>query len=171
VLPHLPPALYALAYPKKHTPLVSGSIPDLIASGSASGSSSGSNPAVSHSDASTVSGLTTPTPTKPPPSGRGAYMANLTPIASLTALDRPNVKIKDLIGTTTPPKTADGTEMCLSFHLRGGCWSNCRRAANHTSVLTTPDIQKLHQYVNRRLTAITPAPSPPTPSGPPATPP
>jgi hypothetical protein len=171
VLPHLPPALYALAYPKKHTPLVSGSIPDLIASGSASGSSSGSNPTASHSDASTVSGLTTPTPTKPPPSGRGAYMANLAPVASITTLDRPTVKIKDLIGTTTPPKTADGTEMCLSFHLRGGCWSNCRRAANHTSVLTTPDIHKLQQYVNRRLTAITPAPPPPTPSGPPATPP
>jgi hypothetical protein len=173
VLPHLPPALYALAYPKKQTPWVSGAIPDLIASGSASNSSSGGTPTTGHSDASTVSGLTTPTPTKPPPSGRGAYMANLNPVTSLTALDRSAVKIKDLIGTTTPPKTADGTEMCLSFHLRGGCWSNCRRAANHINVLTTSDIQKLHQYVTRRLAAITPAPTPaPTiPSGPPAAPP
>jgi len=118
VLSHLPPSLYALAYPKRHTPLVDGSIPGLIASGSALDSSSGSGPANSHGDASTVSGLTTPTPTKPPPpSGRGAYMANLTPFASLTTLDHPNVKIKDLIGTTSPPKTADGTKKCLSFHL------------------------------------------------------
>jgi hypothetical protein len=83
VLTHLPPSLYALAYPKRHTPLVDGSIPGLIASGSASGFSSGSDPANSHGTASTVSVLTTPPPTKPPPSGRGAYMANLTPVTSL----------------------------------------------------------------------------------------
>jgi hypothetical protein len=115
VLPHLPLALYALAYPKRQTPWLSGAIPDLIASGSASGSSSGGTPATSHSDASTVSGLTTPTPTKPPPSGRGAYMANLTPVTSLTALDRTTVKIKDLIGTTTPPKMAMALKCAYLF--------------------------------------------------------
>ena len=29
------------------------------------------------------------------------------------------------------PKNAQGTEMCLSYHVLGFCWSNCARAADH----------------------------------------
>jgi len=66
------------------------------------------------------------------------------------------------MGTAPPPKMADGTEMCLSFHLRGGCWSNCRRAANHAATLSANDLQRLRQYLTRRFAALTP---PPTVSG------
>ena len=157
VIPHLPPSLYQLANPKR--PQTSDSVPGLVSAGSAS-QSSGS----SVGDASTVSGLTTPTHsgTPPTPPGRGAFITNLTPHESITSLDRPQTKIKDIMGTAPPPKMADGTEMCLSFHLRGGCWSNCRRAANHAVTLSANDLQRLRQYLTRRFAALTP---PPTVSG------
>lgn len=157
VIPHLPPSLYQLANPKR--PQASDSVPGLVSAGSAS-QSSGS----SVGDASTVSGLTTPTHsgTPPTPPGRGAFITNLTPHESITSLDRPQTKIKDIMGTAPPPKMADGTEMCLSFHLRGGCWSNCRRAANHAVTLSANDLQRLRQYLTRRFAALTP---PPTVSG------
>jgi hypothetical protein len=59
VLPHLPPALYQLAYPKK-PPHISGDnalIPGLIATGSASGSSASGSSSGSSDAASTISGL------------------------------------------------------------------------------------------------------------------
>jgi len=158
-LPHLPPSLYQLAYPKKQTtPLNDTFPPGLILSGSASGTSSGSS-----GDASTVSGLTgSGAAQPPPPGGRGAYISNLAPIPSIIALDKPGVKLRDLIGTTAPPKMTNGTDMCLSYHLRKGCWSNCRRATNHVSTLSAVETQRLQSYITQRLAALTP-PSP-TPS-------
>jgi len=161
VLPHLPPPLYALAYPKKTHPASDGSIPGLIPGGSASGSSSSGSSAGFSSDASTISGITTPT-TKPPPSGRGSYITNLQPNATITAQDKPNIKLKDIISNAPPPKMDDGTELCLSYHLRGGCWSNCRRANTHAQTLSNPERQRLTQYLTRRFAALaTPATPPP----------
>jgi len=161
VLPHLPPPLYALAYPKKTHPASDGSIPGLIPGGSASGSSSSGSSAGFSSDASTISGITTPT-TKPPPSGRGSYITNLQPNATITAQDKPNIKLKDIISNAPPPKMDDGTELCLSYHLRGGCWSNCRRASTHAQTLSNPEVQRLTQYLTRRFaTLATSATQPP----------
>jgi len=158
VIPHLPPSLYQLAHPKRPQPS-SDSVPGLVSTGSAS-QSSGS----SISDASSMSGLTTPSQagTQPPPTGRGAFILNLTRDESLIALDRPQTKLKDILGTAPPPKMTDGSEMCLSYHLRGGCWSNCKRAANHAASLSANDIQRLKQYLTRRFATLTP---PPTVSG------
>jgi hypothetical protein len=84
---------------------------------------------------------------------------NLTRHDSLTSMDRPQTKIKDIFGTAPPPKVADGTEMCLSFHLRGGFWSNCRRAANHAATLSANDLQGLKQYLTRSFATLTPLPT------------
>jgi len=161
VLPHLPPPLYALAYPKKTHPSSDGSIPGLIPGGSASGSSNSGSSAGLSSDASTISGITTPT-IKPPPSGRGSYITNLQPNATITAQDKPNIKLKDIISNAPPPKMDDGNELCLSYHLRGGCWSNCRRASTHAQTLSNPEVQRLTQYLTRRFaTLATSATQPP----------
>jgi len=159
VIPHLPPSLYQLAHPKRPQSAHSDSIPGLVATGSAS-QSSGS----SISDASSMSGLTTPSHagTQPSPTGRGAFILNLTRDESLIALDRPQTKLKEILGTAPPPKMTDGSEMCLSYHLRGGCWSNCKRAANHSASLPANDIHRLKQYLTRRFATLTP---PPTVSG------
>ena len=166
VLPRLPPTLYHLAYPKRVPPENPSSFPGLISTGSASGSSSGSSGSGSDA-ASLISGLTgTSSHGRPPPTGgRGAYVANLNVLPALQALDKADIKIKDIMGTTSPPKMANGTEICLSYHLRGGCWTNCRRANNHQQTLTTEDIQRLSQYLTRRTVALQPAPAPANTSG------
>jgi hypothetical protein len=166
ILPRLPPTLYHLAYPKRVTQDNSASLPGLITTGSASGSSSGSTGSGGDA-ASLISGLTgTSSHGKPPPTGgRGAYVANLHVLPALQALDKPDIKIKDIMGTTSPPKMANGTEICLSYHLRGGCWTNCRRAPNHQQTLTPEDIQRLSQYLTRRTGALQPAPAPANTSG------
>lgn len=161
VLPRLPAPLYQLAYPKK-TPADASLLPGLITTGSASGSSSGS----SSGDASTVSGLlgsnSGASSNQPlPAGGRGAFHANLHPISTLTPLDKPDIKIRDIMGTTSPPKMANGTDMCLAFHLRGGCWSNCRWESNHSKQLSTDEVQRLKDYLSRRFTALAPPPTPP----------
>lgn len=109
VSPHLPPVLYKMAYPKKPQALPSdGSIPGLVSLGVSSGSSSGISGA--SGAASTVFGLTTPT-AQPPPTGQGAFQANLQPVPTITSMDRPSLKIKDIIGTSPPPKMTDGSEV------------------------------------------------------------
>jgi hypothetical protein len=49
--------------------------------------------------------------------GRGTFMPNLNPVPVIVALDKPDLKIRDIIGTTAPPKMNDSTDMCLSFLL------------------------------------------------------
>jgi len=173
VLPRLPPTLYQLAYPKKTPPDSSPStLPGLITTGSASGSSSGSQGSGGDA-ASLISGLTgLSSQGKPPPTGgRGAYVANLNVLPTLQALDKPDIKIKDIMGTTSPPKLTNGMEICLSYHLRGGCWTNCRRAQTHQQTLTPDDLQRLSQYLTRRTLALRPAPTPADTSGAATTPP
>jgi len=174
ILPRLPSTLYQLAYPKKH-PSTDLSLPGLISTGSALGSSS---------DASTISSLSqalthltqrhgAATPPGASLSGRGAFIANQAPIPTIVAMDKPNVKIRDIIGNVAPPKMDDNTDMCLSFLLRGGCWSNCKQASNHGQTLSPTETQRLQQYLTRRFANLTnasgagspPSATPPSTSG------
>jgi hypothetical protein len=132
VLPHLPPALYQLAYPKK-SPILPGSV------GTTATLSSGS------SNASTILSVTTPV--FPPPTPTRSAVINLHPIASLQNMLPSSIKLKDLIGNTAPPKCDSGDEMCLSFLTRNTCWSNCRRASAHKSTLTPGELQRLSTYL------------------------
>jgi len=156
ILPRLPSTLYQLTYPKKQPP-TDLSLPGLISTGSASGSSS---------DASTISSLSQAlthltqrhgTAIQPDASltGRGAFIANHAPIPTIVAMDKPNVKIRDIIGNAAPPKMDNNTDMCLSFLLRGGCWSNCKRASNHGHTLSPSETQRLQQYLTRRFATLT----------------
>jgi len=152
ILPNLPPALYHLAYPKKPNPHAdANSLPSLVLSGTSTGSGASSNAGPSSSSnmsitsgASSVSGLTAAT--IPPPT-RGSVVVNLTPNATLQTLLPPTIRIKDLIGQTSPPQLDSGGEMCLSYLIRNSCWSNCRRAAQHRANLTAAELQRLEQYL------------------------
>lgn len=43
-----------------------------------------------------------------------------------------NIKLATLVKDKgAPPKNTAGIPMCLSYHLRGSCWSNCRRSKDH----------------------------------------
>jgi hypothetical protein len=154
VLPHLPPQLYHLAYPKKPT---SNSLPGSVGttaslSSGITPSSQSNNSNTSHSNssnASTVSGLTLQT-LPPPTPARGSVVMNQHPIATVQALIPHTLKLKDLIGNSPPPKLDDGGEMCLSFLTRNTCWSNCKRAAHHRSNLTSLEQQRLENYITTR---------------------
>jgi hypothetical protein len=132
VLPMLPLSLYQLAYPKR---LTSGQGTVTTASLSSSGTASAS--VATSSSGSTVSGLTTasgnPTSLITPGGSRGARIANSAPIPALVNLVPSSTKLRDLMGSTAPPLLDNGGEMCLSYLLRGGCWSNCRHIDQHIS--------------------------------------
>ncbi len=97
LLPHLPPILYQLAYPKHSSSLVHLQPPDLITL------SDGSRMSSSGTGGSSVAfGITLPTSLMPPSgeTGRkkGSYIANLDPDPVLTSILDGNTKIKDLMG-------------------------------------------------------------------------
>jgi hypothetical protein len=57
------------------------------------------------------------------------------------------------------PLVDDGTDVCLSYHLQGGYWSNCKRAVNHSHHLSAAETQRVEQYMTQRFAAMTPAPT------------
>jgi hypothetical protein len=100
VLPHLPPPLYKLAYPKASggSTLQTASLSDTL-------SSSGSGSGGSHSAGSVVSALTIPsgTNTTPGTRQRGTHYANINPDNTLLNIVAPGTKIKDLMGDAPCP--------------------------------------------------------------------
>jgi hypothetical protein len=41
----------------------------------------------------------------------------------------------------------DNVPICLSYHIRGGCFSNCRRKDNHAKVLSVTEKQRLSNWI------------------------
>jgi hypothetical protein len=161
VLPHLPPVLYKLAYPKvslgSATPSLAGSSisQDSTPSSSVSGASNASSAA---SITSGISGLTMPT--MGDGRQRGTHFANVNPDNRLVQLVPPGVKLRDLMGSDHPPALDNGQQMCLSFLLRGGCWSTCRRATSHTHSLNDNERNRLMAYLQTQRQKLQPAPTP-----------
>jgi hypothetical protein len=161
VLPHLPPVLYKLAYPKvspgSATPSLAGSSvsQDSTPSSSVSGASNASSAA---SITSAISGLTMPT--MGDGRQRGSHFANVNPDNRLVQLVPPGIKLRDLMGSDHPPALDNGQQMCLSFLLRGGCWSTCRRATSHTHSLNDNERNRLIAYLQTQRQKLQPAPTP-----------
>jgi hypothetical protein len=161
VLPHLPPALYKLAYPKTSPGSATPSLANSSASHDSTPSSSVSGASNALSGASinsSVSGLTTPT--MGDGRQRGSHFANVNPDNRLVQLVPPGVKLRDLMGSDHPPALDNGQQMCLSFLLRGGCWSTCRRAASHTHTLNDNKRNRLISYLQTQKQKLQPAPTP-----------
>ncbi len=140
VLPHLPHPLFCLAYP-----MVTKTVQSGIQS-RASVNSAVTLPMVTSSHSSNVSVVTNPTLFTRPTPMRGTFQANLTPDSTLQALVPGNVKLKDLIGADTPPLMGDTTPICLSFHLRQGCWTTCKRSPSHSKHLSPGEKQRLANF-------------------------
>jgi len=156
--PLLPQQLYQLVTPPK-TPNIGGHVPPpantILTPSHPSGLTAITDDA--SMTGSAISGLTQNTGLKTSTSklsGRaGTLVVNPSQDPHLASLIPFNKRIKDLMGTTNPPNTDDGTPICLSFHLKGGCYTNCRRAANHAHTLTASEKGRLENYVADRLAA------------------
>jgi hypothetical protein len=140
VLPHLPPALFRLAYPAS-TFKISGNTSTVL---SLTNTYHLSTP----SDTSTiVSTLTTPTINTPKPSAvRGSFQANLMLDSTLQSLVPANIKLKDLISQDAPPLGDNNAPLCLSYHMHQGCWSTCKLVANHNKTLLNEEKQWLANF-------------------------
>jgi hypothetical protein len=150
VLPHLPPPLYKLAYPRlpgtlslTDTPQTASLSDTLSSRSSASGSG--------HSNTSIVSALSIPSGTGTRTlQQRGTHFANVNPDNALLNLVSPGTKIKGLMGDNPPPLLDNGKQPCLSYLLHGGCWSTCRRASSHGHILTAGERERLQNYLRTR---------------------
>ena len=149
VLPHLPTSLFRLAYPKSTNSSITGVLP-----GSVSVVTPGSTP---EGDASVISGLTLgsrlATNTTKTGAGRGTFMANLQPDATLIQLVPGNIRLMDLIGSSPEPSAEDGTSLCMSYNLRTGCWSNCARRSTHRN-LSAVEKQRITDFALAQLPKV-----------------
>ena len=153
VSPQLPLHLYQLVHPRPNpnptpTLLLGSGPPSLAGTGTRTATITTSDDA-SLANHSVVSGLTGATGLTT--AQKSTLVVNENPDPNLLTLIPFNRRIKDLIGTTQPPNTDSGTPMCLSFHVKGGCYSNCRRKANHAHPLNAAEKERLANYVADRL--------------------
>jgi hypothetical protein len=154
VLPNLPPALYKLAYAKPNAHIL---VPSLASSSNSSSQASGFSPTGtvgSGGTSSTLSSLATPGPAPTPTRQRGSHIANVNPDRRLTQLIDGGVKIKDLMGNDPPPLLDNGNQLCLSFLLRQGCWSTCRRANTHGHALTPAEYTRVSTYLTTQMNKL-----------------
>ncbi len=161
VLPHLPPTNYRLAY---QVPTVTRSLTPSLALSAGIGSTTGS------SNSSFISGVTLPSAITPPTNqgkgvgGQGAgqtrdrvhgsYLANVNPDRALMQLIEPGIKIHDLMGTDPLLLLDDNTQICLSYLLPMGYWSNCKRANSHGCTLTAAECTRLDQYLKTQMNKL-----------------
>jgi hypothetical protein len=120
---------------------------------------------ITSDDASTVGGLSTTTGLSgltgttsltglTQGTGRNALVVNEHADSHLASLIPFNRKLKDIIGSTQPPTTDGGDPICLSYDVKGGCYSTCRHKANHNHVLTASEKGRLENYIADRLAKV-----------------
>jgi hypothetical protein len=100
---------------------------------------------------------------------RGSHVTNIVPDALLAQLVEPGVKIRDLIGVDPPLLLDNGQQVCLSFLLRQGCWSNCHRSSAHHHTLSASEKARISTYLTTQSHKL--RTSRPAAMGGPATPP
>jgi len=172
VLPMLPQPIYKLAYPKQGPPsIVSAGTPSITSSSGSSNSSNTGTTGMASSAGSVISGITNPSVLTPPSHGtpggtpttraKGSFQANLNPDRSLQQLLDYGTSLKSLIGNDPPPTLDDGSPVCLSYYLRNGCWSNCRRANTHNRTLSAAEKAKLETYLRQRVATLRTTQPPP----------
>jgi hypothetical protein len=147
-LPNLPPSLYYLIYPRttllKPPPsdksVITPSITETDASSTVSGVS-----ALTGATGATGSGTRTGF------SRAGDMVVNESPDPHLLGLVPFNKKLKDIIGNTQSPANDAGEIICLSYHVKGGCFTNCRRKNTHGTTLSFAEKSRLENYIADRL--------------------
>jgi hypothetical protein len=146
--PHLPPLLYQLVTPPR---LSTGKNPGAYFFSGKTLPGQTDDASSASTALSTITGDTMRTPLT---TRSGTFVPNNNPVFAIQSLVRPDQKIRNLIGSVPPPLNDDNETMCLSFHVKGGCYSNCRRKSDHDRALTAGEQQRLATYVADRLAAL-----------------
>jgi hypothetical protein len=95
------------------------------------------------------------------PATQGAYVANTARDSEFDALQlRP--QMRDLLRAHPPPANDAGNEFCVSWWGRGGCYTNCGRAATHRPFASPAERTRLLAHVRAHLVVA----PPPTTGGP-----
>jgi hypothetical protein len=134
--PLLPQPLYFLIHPHHQAPKLPGSASTSTALTGALTDVT-NEASVAGSLISGVTGATGLSSCKTVQSSRvGALVTNESTDSHLLSHIPFNKKIKDIIGTTQPLTTEAEDPLCLSYHVKGACYSNCQRQKKHAHVLT-----------------------------------
>ena len=89
---------------------------------------------------------------------QGTYMPNPARDAELEALQlRP--QMRELLRAHPPPPNDAGHEFCVSWWHRGGCYTNCGRAATHRPFANAGERTRLLAHVRAHLSAAPAAPA------------
>ena len=107
-----------------------------------------------------------PSPEAPPADVSARPVANPTPNNGWQRLYQNSGRTLSQLRANAP-QDADGTDICLSYHLRGQCYSNCQRRSTHRA-LTGAILRRMNTFVNTHCNAN---PAPPAPPAVPAPPP
>jgi hypothetical protein len=75
------------------------------------------------------------------------FIRNFNVDNELRSLLPPGIKILELLGNDPVPTGEDNSPICLSFHIKGGCYNNCRRKSNHAKTLSATEKQKLANWI------------------------
>jgi hypothetical protein len=67
------------------------------------------------------------------------------------------MKIKDLIGMDAPPLLDYGSQLCLPYLLKQGCWSTCNHANTHNYALTAAEKTRVINYLQSQMQKLHPA--------------
>jgi hypothetical protein len=120
------------------------------------GASGGTGGAAGARSPSTAPGEATKTRSgeKPNP---GVRQINPAPKAAhKMLLEGTNQKVADILKAHPAPLDSAGNEMCLSWHCRQSCYTNCGRKASHTNI-SEADATKLSNYLRLIGTQAPPA--------------
>ena len=87
----------------------------------------------SSSTATSISGLTNPTGLATQPAADNTAVLNPQPDPAIQKLVPAGMKLQQVTKTAKSPVPKNSTDgnMCLSYHVRGRCFSRCRRSADH----------------------------------------
>jgi len=150
-LPNLPPSLYYLIYPRttllKPPPSDRSVITPSITETDAHSTVSGVSALTGATGATGATGLETRTGL----SRSGEMVVNENPDPHLLSLVPFNKKLKDIIGNTQSPANDAGEIICLSYHVNGGCFTNCHRKNMHGTTLSLAEKSRLENYIADRL--------------------
>jgi hypothetical protein len=83
------------------------------------------------------------------------FVRNADPDAGLQSLIPAHLQLHNIIKNDAVPLNDINQPMCLSYHLRRGCWSQCKRAHDQNRQLSAPERQRVVSFVNNSFPPTT----------------